>query len=233
MLQYIYTERVRAVNNETSIKKKQINRDKVLFLGYGEESTNLIQFLRESGFEVTHENEILKTEDGSGFDLLVSYGYRHKIPMNFLDSVQGPKLNLHISYLPWNKGSHPVFWAFFESTPLGVTIHELDAGIDTGGIYAIRELVMDPKFESFSSAYDTFRQEIEDLFMEVLPKILSGQLKPTPQTEAGTNHRSSQIPEEFKGWDSNIFDEVARLKGIDSNKNLGNKPNRNCLTDIQ
>ena len=81
MFQYMYTERVRAVNNKTSIQKKQIKGDKVLFLGYGEESTNLIQFLRESGFEVTHENEILKTEDGSGFDLLVSYGYRHKIPM--------------------------------------------------------------------------------------------------------------------------------------------------------
>jgi hypothetical protein len=79
--------------------------------------------------------------------------------------------------------------------------------------------VIDPKLESFASAYDLVKQEIEELFMEALPKILSGQLKPTPQTEAGTYHRSSQIPGEFKGWESNIFDEVSRLKRIDLARN--------------
>lgn len=45
-------------------------------------------------------------------------------------------MNLHISYLPWNKGADPNFWSCIDGTPAGVTLHHIDAGVDTGDIIA-------------------------------------------------------------------------------------------------
>ena len=43
-------------------------------------------------------------------------------------------INLHISYLPYNRGSYPNYWSFKENTPNGVSIHHIDDGIDTGPV---------------------------------------------------------------------------------------------------
>ena len=64
----------------------------------------------------------------------MSFGYRKIIHNKILKKLHKPIVNLHISYLPYNRGSHPAFWAFLDRTPSGVTIHELDKGIDTGKI---------------------------------------------------------------------------------------------------
>ena len=39
-----------------------------------------------------------------------------------------------MSFLPYNRGSHPNFWSFVENTPKGVSIHEVSNGIDDGDI---------------------------------------------------------------------------------------------------
>ncbi|MCL0081308.1 hypothetical protein M1N64_03665 [Peptococcaceae bacterium] len=49
-----------------------------------------------------------------------------------MDKFQGRAINLHISFLPWNRGADPNFWSFIENAPVGVSIHYLDEGIDTG-----------------------------------------------------------------------------------------------------
>lgn len=44
-------------------------------------------------------------------------------------------LNLHNSYLPWNKGADACSWAIIDGTPHGATMHWIDSGIDTGDIF--------------------------------------------------------------------------------------------------
>jgi len=44
--------------------------------------------------------------------------------------------------LPYNKGSHPNFWSFIENSPKGVSIHEIDEGIDTGKLIASKKLLL-------------------------------------------------------------------------------------------
>ena len=45
-------------------------------------------------------------------DWIVSYGYKHIIRADVLALVSGRVINLHISYLPWNRGYHPNVWSF-------------------------------------------------------------------------------------------------------------------------
>jgi methionyl-tRNA formyltransferase len=185
-----------------------------LFLGYGPTETDLFQFVINQGFSVAHETEPLVESDSKEFDLIISYGYRHKISEQFLDSVTGPKINLHISLLPWNKGAHPIFWAYYDGTPSGVTIHELAPGIDCGPVYAQQSLQLDPNLNTFTTAYNYHRSELEKLFISVFPDIYSGNLKPKPQEGLGSYHRSSDLPRSFKGWNSQIGEEIERLKKV-------------------
>ena len=52
---------------------------------------------------------------------------------SILNSVRKTSYNLHIGYLPYNRESIQTL-GNIENTPSGVTIHEIDKGIDTGKI---------------------------------------------------------------------------------------------------
>ena len=56
-------------------------------------------------------------------EFLVSYGYRHIISAAVLNHLSLKAVNLHISFLPYSRGSHPNFWSIAEGSPTGVTIH--------------------------------------------------------------------------------------------------------------
>lgn len=99
-------------------------------------------------------------------DLLVSYNYRYIIPESIIRVMKGKAVNLHISLLPWNRGSSPNFWSFIEDSPKGVTIHQLAEGLDTGDIIFQKELYFDEKQETFKSTYEALQREITSLFKE-------------------------------------------------------------------
>ena len=105
---------------------------KILFLGYDRDKTSLIEVLEKKNCFVTYKKGKIDKIDFNNFDLVISFGYRYIIKKKFIVSSNIPIINLHISYLPWNKGSHPNFWSFINNTPKGVTIHEIDKKIDMG-----------------------------------------------------------------------------------------------------
>ncbi|MEM9666371.1 MAG: formyltransferase family protein, partial [Bacteroidota bacterium] len=45
-------------------------------------------------------------------------------------------VNLHPGLLPYNRGAYPNVWSLVDQTPAGVTLHQIDAGIDTGPVLA-------------------------------------------------------------------------------------------------
>ena len=47
-------------------------------------------------------------------------------------------LNVHLGYLPYNRGRNAQVWSIIERTPVGATLHYIDAGVDTGPIGAPR-----------------------------------------------------------------------------------------------
>lgn len=119
-------------------------------------------------------------------EFIVSYGYRHMIREPVLSAFKGRIINLHISYLPWNRGADPNFWSWVEGTPKGVTIHEIDAGLDTGGLIAQREVSFQ-NGDTLSSSYEKLNAEIVKLFSENWPLIRSG-YETHPYSCAGSFH---------------------------------------------
>lgn len=148
--------------------------------------------------------------DCEGYDFLVSYGYRYKIPDEVVNKMKGKAINLHISYLPWNRGADPNLWSFIDDTPKGVTIHNVANGIDTGDILVQRKIKYEDT-ETLKTIYNRLRNAVEVLFFEHWDDIKQGKIKPVPQM---TYHRGkdkeyimSLMP---KGWDTT----VEELKGL-------------------
>jgi methionyl-tRNA formyltransferase len=184
-------------------------RKRILFLGYNSEQTKLIDVLISANCEVWHTED--KIDSTQGYDFVVSYGYRHILKKATLESSNAPIINLHISYLPWNRGAHPNFWSFFDCTPSGVSIHLIDEGVDTGPILYQRYVNFTKEQNTFAQTYKQLHLEIETLFIENLDEIIQGTYTITPQRRKGTYYTVSDLPKEFSGWDVDIQEEIRRL----------------------
>ena len=145
-------------------------------------------------------------------DLLISFGYRHILTRDFLAKCLRPVINLHISFLPFNRGAHPNFWAFYEGTQSGVSIHLIDEGIDTGPVLFQEKVEFGEEEVTFSQTNNRLLGEVENLFISNLGTIISGSWDAKPQLGNGTFHYARDLPQDFKGWNTNIEEEIRRLK---------------------
>jgi Formyl transferase len=161
----------------------------ILFLG--PENSPLLSFLRESGECVIHTSDKIDQQfiKQHKVSFLISFSYRHIIGKDVLDLLPNRAVNLHISLLPWNRGTDPNLWSWVDSTPKGVTIHYLDEGIDTGDIMYQREVTFDISKETLASSYATLQSEIVSLFKERWEEIKSGACPRIPQQGIGSTHR--------------------------------------------
>jgi folate-dependent phosphoribosylglycinamide formyltransferase PurN len=197
---------------------------KILYLGYPENSIHL--FLKTRG-NVTNTQEKLSSDiDLKEFEWIISYGYSHIIKQEYIDQVKNPIINLHVSYLPFNKGADPNFWSWFENTPKGVTIHQIDKGIDTGGIF-IQNEVKFKEDETLASSYEILRKEIENLFIESFDNIVKGIILPKNQNGDGTFHLKKDLDKykhlftqswntpvnQIKMTDLEIINEIQKVRG--------------------
>lgn len=188
------------------------NSKNVLFLGYNRDKTILIDAMESEGCTVTHCDR--RINDISGYDLVVSFGYRYIISSDMLSKTNGNVVNLHISYLPWNRGAHPNFWSFFDCTPSGVSIHLIDEGIDTGPIIFQNYVNFNQNEVTFRNTYNRLITEIEELFVDNIKSIIARSYNIKTQRRYGSFHKKSDLPKEFSGWDSVVDEEVRRLDSI-------------------
>jgi methionyl-tRNA formyltransferase len=184
----------------------------ILFLGYSASETRIVQKLLDLGLHV--EEQSLPTEDLSGFDLVISFGFKHLLRKETILTAKRKPINLHVSFLPFNRGMHPNFWSHYEDTPSGVSIHEIDEGIDTGNLIFQKEVIFSSYEDTFYKTWNRLKLEIEDLFIENIQALLTGEYESFPQVGDGTFHRESDLPKNFKGWHVQISTEVERLRTI-------------------
>lgn len=97
------------------------------------------------------------------FDLAVSYTYRYILTKEQLAALGYNVVNIHNSFLPWNRGADPNIWSIVDDTPRGVTLHYMEEGLDKGGIIA-QELVPGEPGETLRSSYDALDRAAKRLF---------------------------------------------------------------------
>lgn len=202
---------------------------KILYLG---PETSVYTFLESFG-TVTQTEDKLSPSELSEYDWVVSYGYRHILTRQHIDSCSNPIINLHISYLPYNRGADPNFWSWLENSPKGVTIHKIDSGIDTGDVFVQKEVTFDGS-ETLASSYQMLKDEIENLFINNFESIVKGTILPRKQQGKGSFHQKKDF-ELYKnlltdGWNTPVNSiKMTDLEIIDAVEAVRTKNNKNWM----
>lgn len=159
---------------------------KILYLGPPSELLHLFE-----GDDVAQTENAVSTFGDA--DFVISYNYRHILKnTGELAKFTGRAINLHIAYLPWNRGAHPNVWSWVEGTPHGVSIHCIDTGIDTGDILAQREVPL-MAYNTLASNYAALHSAMRDMFSESWPSIRRGVMPACKQSGKGSFHLSNDL----------------------------------------
>lgn len=140
---------------------------KILGLYNNECAVELFEWLGQKENEVICRTERLNPEwcRSQKFDLTVSYTYRYILTKEILDALDNNAVNIHNSFLPFNRGADPNIWSFISGTPRGVTLHYMSTELDKGYIIA-QQLVNDSEDETLRSSYENLDRAAKQLFKD-------------------------------------------------------------------
>lgn len=97
-------------------------------------------------------------------------------------------INVHSSLLPKYRGAAPINWAIAcGETETGVTIMQMDAGLDTGAMLLQGKLAIGEK-ETAAELTPRLAELGAELLVETLAKLERGELTPTPQNDADATY---------------------------------------------
>lgn len=130
------------------------------------------------------------------YDVMVVAAYGLILPRSTLDIR--PCINIHGSLLPRWRGAAPIHRAI-ESGDLetGVTIMEMEEGLDTGPMLLIERLPIEDG-DTTSSLHDKLAELGGRMIVEALRKMGAGELPATPQPEEGVTYAAKISKEEAK-----------------------------------
>ncbi len=129
-------------------------------------------------------------------DLILSFYYRHLIPMPVLDLAPRGALNLHGSLLPRLRGRAPLNWALVEGEErAGVTLHHMVARPDAGDIVAQRGFGIGPR-DTALVLFNRAVAETRVLLREIWPQVRAGTAPRIPQDHRLATYRGRRTPED-------------------------------------
>jgi len=210
---YIYRKKIDE-NKTASVMPEVSNRKRILLLTNNRNALKLYDRLSLMGESVTIYSGVLSEDQliQMKANIVVSYNYKYIIPSRIISFMKGKIVNLHISYLPWNKGSDPNFWSFIDNTPKGVTIHKVDAHLDTGNILYQKEIRFDEDVETFRTSYNRLNDEIVSLFCDNWTYIKNDTVVPFVQKENGTYHKRSDFNTFIERYPVNWDETISQYK---------------------
>jgi len=142
----------------------------------------------------------VSSDEGESFiarlrpDLLLSLSYAKIIRPRILQLAGLLPVNIHFARLPWYRGCLPLVHAMCNGdASVGVTVHVMDAGIDTGDILA----QIDVPLSDQDTAYSTYFKCVdagEQLLDRALPLLFAGRLAWTPQDLAAGSYHPQVYP---------------------------------------
>ena len=112
-------------------------------------------------------------------DYILSVYYRKILPQDVFSKGRLGAFNIHPSLLPAYRGPTPTGWALLNGEDeVGVTIHAIDAGIDTGPVLAQSRVPISFDDTGYTLHHKQKRAGFR-LFISVLPRLLIDDTKVT------------------------------------------------------
>ncbi|MGG0720122.1 phosphoribosylglycinamide formyltransferase [Robertmurraya massiliosenegalensis] len=119
-----------------------------------------------------YEKEILKKLQKHEVDFIVLAGYMRLIGTTLLNEFEGKIVNIHPSLLPAFPGKDAIGQALHAQVKVsGVTVHFVDAGMDTGPIIAQKAIEISEQ-ETKESLQTKIHQVEHELYPQVIQQLL-------------------------------------------------------------
>ena len=123
-------------------------------------------------------------------DAMVVAAYGLILPQWVLDTPRLGCFNIHASLLPRWRGAAPIHRAIEAGdTVTGVTIMQMDAGLDTGDMLLAQSLPILPS-DTTGSLHDRLAELGGQLMVQALALAATGKLQPVPQPAQGITYAS-------------------------------------------
>lgn len=178
----------------------------IVFAGCGPVGQRCRSILNSNGIKHTRIEDWVPRVMG---DLLLSVHWPTIFTSKTLKQFTLGALNLHNSYLPWNRGAHTCTWAIVDGTPHGATLHWLDDGIDTGDIFYQEQIPILPEDTADSLYKRTADLEVE-VFRVGISHFLEGDRTRIPQQGRGSFHRKRDLEFLKRGLTTSDMEVVCR-----------------------
>lgn len=121
-------------------------------------------------------------------DAAVVVAYGLLLPQAILDAPKNGCFNVHASLLPRWRGAAPIQRAIMAGdTKSGVTIMQMEAGLDSGPMYLRGETPI-TQTTTAQELHDALSQLGARLMVETLAQLQTGSLDPTPQPDEGVTY---------------------------------------------
>ena len=140
----------------------------------------------ENGLDV-YQPQTLRGEEFASLleelspDMIVVAAYGKILPKNVLDLPKYGCINVHGSLLPKYRGAAPMQRAIIDGDAVtGITIMQMDVGLDTGDMLSIREVPIKDD-DNFETIHDRLGEGGADLLVETIEKIKLGEVSPVKQ----------------------------------------------------
>ena len=133
-----------------------------------------------------------------GADVMVVVAYGQILPASLLSVPRLGTLNVHASLLPRHRGPAPIEWAILSGDrETGVTIMQMDAGVDTGPILAQARTPIAPD-ETTGRLEARLAELGGQVMIRSLEDLAQGRINPVPQPAEGATHAPRLRSEDAK-----------------------------------
>lgn len=121
-------------------------------------------------------------------DIYVVAAFGQILTKELLEFPKLGSINLHASLLPKYRGASPIQWCIINGEKeTGVTIMQMDEGIDTGDILTTTVVPIVEK-ETAETLFDKLSEAGAQLLVNTLPKLAAGEIVPKPQDNSLSTH---------------------------------------------
>ena len=153
-------------------------------------------------------------------EIVITIAYGQIIPEDFLNLPKYGWINVHFSSLPRWRGAAPVQWAILSADKeTGVTIFQLDKGMDTGPVY-LSESVSIERDETTEILLTRLSNIGADLAIQSLSKIQTG-IKPVAQFNSGVTLAPKITKNDGKiNWHENTDEIFNRYRALAGNPGI-------------
>ena len=168
------------------------------------------------GVEVFQPDRIKKEENievlkNYPADVFVVAAFGQILSKEILEMPRYGCINIHASLLPMYRGAAPIQWAILNGEKKsGVTIMQMDEGLDTGDMLLSGEVAIEDT-DTADSLHDKLSELGADLIVDALSKLEKGEITAVPQPE-GPLFYAKMIKKEDGALDFNESAESLALK---------------------